>query len=244
MMRNADACQKSVAQLSYALPPCFLSESRQGVPAPLNLVLVTAEPLFRSALCWAMRQIRPDAEVIKVRDLSSASEILRQGPCSLVLLDEASLDINPLQAMRILAAECSARIAILSSNSSHCASRRAFDQGAIGYIARSSSLEDIAATLCTLAERPYPNRPGQKAPLEDAAEAENPLTPAQVKVLALVEKGKLNKQIAHELGIAESTVKAHVSAVLRKLNVQNRVQATLIAHRQLMQPKAFHPKNA
>jgi DNA-binding NarL/FixJ family response regulator len=53
------------------------------------------------------------------------------------------------------------------------------------------------------------------------------LTPAQVRVLQLIRHGRLNKQIAHELGVSETTVKAHVSEILRKLNVVSRTQAVI-----------------
>lgn len=55
------------------------------------------------------------------------------------------------------------------------------------------------------------------------------LTPTQLKVLEGVNLGLLNKQIAHDLGIAEATVKAHMTALMRKLNVHNRTQAAIAA---------------
>jgi DNA-binding NarL/FixJ family response regulator len=55
------------------------------------------------------------------------------------------------------------------------------------------------------------------------------LTPTQLKVLEGVHSGLLNKQIAYELGIAESTVKAHMTALMRKLNVRNRTQVAIVA---------------
>jgi DNA-binding NarL/FixJ family response regulator len=55
------------------------------------------------------------------------------------------------------------------------------------------------------------------------------LTPTQMKVLEGVNLGLLNKQIAHDLGIAEATVKAHMTALMRKLNVHNRTQAAIAA---------------
>ncbi|TCS10011.1 LuxR C-terminal-related transcriptional regulator [Caulobacter sp. BK020] len=55
------------------------------------------------------------------------------------------------------------------------------------------------------------------------------LTPTQMKVLEGVNSGRLNKQIAFDLGIAEATVKAHMTAVMRKLNVHNRTQAAIAA---------------
>jgi DNA-binding NarL/FixJ family response regulator len=55
------------------------------------------------------------------------------------------------------------------------------------------------------------------------------LTPTQLRVLEGVNSGRLNKQIAFDLGIAEATVKAHMTALMRKLNVQNRTQAAIAA---------------
>lgn len=56
------------------------------------------------------------------------------------------------------------------------------------------------------------------------------LTPAQLRVFVLASAGLLNKQIAFDLGIAETTVKTHMTAVMRKLNVHNRTQAAMAAH--------------
>lgn len=55
------------------------------------------------------------------------------------------------------------------------------------------------------------------------------LTPTQIKVLRCVHSGLLNKQIAYELGIAEATVKVHMTALMRKLNVRNRTQVAVVA---------------
>lgn len=62
------------------------------------------------------------------------------------------------------------------------------------------------------------------------------LTPTQIKVMRGVRSGQLNKQIAFDLGIAEATVKAHMTALMRKLNVQNRTQVAIAA--QLLPPYA------
>ena len=61
------------------------------------------------------------------------------------------------------------------------------------------------------------------------------LTPTQIKVLRGVQSGLLNKQIAFDLGIAEATVKAHMTALMRKLNVRNRTQVALLAQGLTMQ---------
>ena len=70
-----------------------------------------------------------------------------------------------------------------------------------------------------------------RAPADTAAGTRSPeLTPTQIKVLRGVHSGLLNKQIAYDLGIAEATVKAHMTALMRKLNVRNRTQVAIVAH--------------
>jgi DNA-binding NarL/FixJ family response regulator len=64
------------------------------------------------------------------------------------------------------------------------------------------------------------------------------LTPTQLKVLRGVHSGQLNKQIAWDLGIAEATVKAHMTALMRKLNVRNRTQVAMAAQNLAQQPHA------
>ena len=63
----------------------------------------------------------------------------------------------------------------------------------------------------------------------ESASATVRLTPTQLKVMRGFHSGKLNKQIAYELGIAEATVKAHMTALMRKLNVRNRTQVAIAA---------------
>ena len=74
--------------------------------------------------------------------------------------------------------------------------------------------------------------PGETPPAadedEDLANMAS-LTPAQRRILSSVREGLLNKQIAYELDISEATVKAHITAIFRKLNVNNRTQAVLLA---------------
>jgi DNA-binding NarL/FixJ family response regulator len=62
------------------------------------------------------------------------------------------------------------------------------------------------------------------------------LTPTQMKVLQGVHSGLLNKQIAYDLGIAEATVKAHMTALMRKLNVRNRTQVAIAAQAAMWSP--------
>jgi DNA-binding NarL/FixJ family response regulator len=104
--------------------------------------------------------------------------------------------------------------------------------GAIGFLSKSADLPAIEAAVTralrgeTEAE---PAHPGTIAGLRGMADRIASLTPTQLKVLLGVLKGKLNKQIAHELEISEATVKGHMTALMRKMNVMNRTQAVLAA---------------
>lgn len=73
------------------------------------------------------------------------------------------------------------------------------------------------------------NQQAHQNPAEPEGGAPVRLTPTQIKVMRGVRSGQLNKQIAFELGIAETTVKAHMTALMRKLNVRNRTQVALAA---------------
>jgi DNA-binding NarL/FixJ family response regulator len=70
------------------------------------------------------------------------------------------------------------------------------------------------------------------------------LTPTQMKVLQGVHSGLLNKQIAFDLGIAEATVKAHMTALMRKLNVRNRTQVAIVAQAALLAQQDNEPAAA
>ncbi|MFC6051156.1 response regulator transcription factor, partial [Methylobacterium hispanicum] len=75
-----------------------------------------------------------------------------------------------------------------------------------------------------LSEAPPAAAKSRKAPLPERIAR---LTPQQLRVLMMIRQGKLNKQIAHELQVGDSTVKAHVSEILRKLEVISRTQIVI-----------------
>jgi DNA-binding NarL/FixJ family response regulator len=131
-------------------------------------------------------------------------------------------------------------IIVVSASDSVSVVREAFSYGAMGYLPKSSSREVMknALRLVMSGSSYVPSEAlGAIGPLrrpnavaggvQDKSEDEKTLTPRQLGVLVLLGEGKANKQIAYELGISEITVKAHVSAILRKLNVHNRVQAVI-----------------
>ena len=111
--------------------------------------------------------------------------------------------------------------------------------GAAGFIRKDASRETLIDAFRRIwagdvytPEGYSPSRQGDGAgePVERAVQRLSSLTTQQMRILELLCEGKLNKQIAYELSIAETTVKAHVTAILRKLGVHSRTQAVLIAN--------------
>ncbi len=83
--------------------------------------------------------------------------------------------------------------------------------------------------------------PAAGAEEHEAAQRVRDLTPQQFRVLQMLGDGLLNKQIAYELGVSEATIKAHMTAILRKLGTSNRTQAVLIAGKLEIDPEAVMP---
>ncbi|WP_242443545.1 response regulator transcription factor [Sphingobium sp. LB126] len=86
----------------------------------------------------------------------------------------------------------------------------------------------FGTALHEILDRPEYDYPGQDEPRRYESPPPH-LTPTQIKVLRCVHSGLLNKQIAYELGMAEATVKVHMTALMRKLNVRNRTQVAVAA---------------
>ena len=120
--------------------------------------------------------------------------------------------------------------------------RRALDHGAMGFIPKSADSDTIGQAIGAVldGERWVPPEAQNVAATSheerEVARRLRELTPQQFKVLQMLGAGRLNKQIAYDLGVSEATIKAHVTAILRKLHVTNRTQAVLAAGRLAVDP--------
>jgi len=124
--------------------------------------------------------------------------------------------------------------------------RRAIAHGASGYIPKSASVDTIVAAVRRILDGdvwlpPFLTHSSSALQAEEASAASRiaELTPQQFRVLGMIAAGLLNKQIAFELNVSEATIKAHMTAIMRKLHVSNRTQVALCAsHLALEQPAA------
>jgi DNA-binding NarL/FixJ family response regulator len=204
-----------------------------------RIVVADDHPLFRDALRLAIVEALPAAQVVEAGSLAAVEAALAAAPeTDLVMLDLNMPGMQGLSGLVLLRAQFpSTPVAVISANEEPAVVQRAIEFGAAGYIAKSASPEEIrAALLAMLAGEmwlPPGIELGGRAADADAAFAVRlaSLTPQQVRVLMMVNEGWPNKQIAHALGVSEGTVKAHVSAILQKLQVDSRTQAVILAAR-------------
>ncbi|RUO37880.1 DNA-binding response regulator [Aliidiomarina taiwanensis] len=200
-------------------------------------VIADDHPLFRAALQQALSETLA-GEVLEVESFPALQALLEtERDVELVLLDlnmPGNKGLTGLTALRNLFPDI--LVVIVSANESPEVIRRAMAFGASAYVPKSSPLPMLKEAVSVVLNgdnwlpehlRQTPaNEPDTAS--EDFAYKLEQLTPQQFKVLSCIADGLLNKQIAWELQVQETTIKQHVSAILRKLGVINRTQAGVI----------------
>jgi len=206
------------------------------------LIIADDHPLFRAALREVVSRHVPDAHVIEVSSLESLETAVAGHPDSdMILLDLRMPGARGFSSLLHLRAEHPAvPIIVVSASEDAKVVQRALDFGASGFIPKSASSEAIGESLRSVlnggisAPRlPEPRTRGEAQDREQARRLST-LTPQQLKVLVMLAEGQSNKYIAGHLAITEATVKAHITGILRKLGIERRTQAAILAQR-LMQ---------
>lgn len=205
-----------------------------------HFIVADDHPLFRDALKTIVASRFDGSRVSEAGDIDEVTALLQDdADVDLVLLDLNMPGVRGFSGLMYLRAQYPAvPVCIVSATEDHAIVRRALDFGAAGFVPKSLPVADITAGIkaildggiWTPADMDLSNAPDDD---EAAALAKrlSSLTPQQVRVLMMLSQGLLNKQIAYELGVSEATVKAHVSAILQKLNVESRTQAVIAASR-------------
>lgn len=197
-----------------------------------SVLIVDDHPLLRDAVETALTRAAEGAVVVTHADsLSSAVNALKERDYSLVFLDLALSDASNFEGLlKLISLRPSLPVVIVSATESADAIRRAQLLGAAGYLPKSLGLDDMTTAIAAAlaGEKTFPDLPDDDAEAaKDPAARVASLTPAQKRVLDGLSAGLLNKQIAFEMGISQATVKAHMTAIFRKLGVGNRTQALL-----------------
>lgn len=202
-------------------------------------LIVDDHPLFCDALSITLRAVAGVDQVETVDRLETALARLDLSPLpDVVVLDLNLPDVTGVDGLiRLRAAAGEVPVVVVSSLADNRVVSAAFQAGAAGFVPKHSRREVFQAAFEAIREgQPYypegyvPRASdGPLTSREQAIARMALLTKQQAKILQLICEGRLNKQIAYDLSIAETTVKAHVTAIMRKLGVQSRTQAVLIA---------------
>ncbi|MCR9270215.1 MAG: response regulator transcription factor [Hyphomonadaceae bacterium] len=199
--------------------------------APKALI-VDDHPLFRDALETAL-SLASGATALAVH-AGSIKEALDQtdgNEFNLILLDLNLVDASGFDGLaRLQSSGLTCPIVVVSASESDSIFQQAQTLGAAGYLPKSLGLQDLAAALATVLDggQWFPETTSGATDDTDNTNRVASLTPAQRRVITGLSDGLLNKQIAYEMGISEATVKAHMTAIFRKLGANNRTQALLI----------------
>jgi DNA-binding NarL/FixJ family response regulator len=210
----------------------------------ITLLIADDHPLYRDALKGALRLAFDEINILEAGDLNSTVSTLQQNEVDLLMLDlhmPGSSDLFGFLHIQKQFADLP--IAVISGTEDASLISKIFSLGAIGFIPKTTSANNIGDAIKTMLEGDVWLPESIRIKIQDVDEnfsilAENvaSLTPSQYKVLCYMRDGLLNKQIGYNLDIAEATVKAHVTAIFRKLGINNRTQAVLIASELQLEP--------
>jgi DNA-binding NarL/FixJ family response regulator len=202
----------------------------------MKLLVVDDHPVLRAGLCALLSQLGNDVIVLQAGNAEDGLGLVAQNPdLDIVLLDIAMPGMDGFQAIAEFGRlRPELPVIVLSSSESAKDVREALSQGALGYIPKSANQQTLLSAVrlvmngdlyvppLILDEADTPRSPHFPSRENVGSPA---LTARQVAVLRSISEGRSNKEIAFELGLSEKTVKAHITALFKILNVVNRTQA-------------------
>ncbi len=204
-----------------------------------HFLIIDDHPLFREAIQIALRVVSQKAEIHEATTIDDAVEMIagRRRGYDLALLDLSLPGTSGFEGLLLLRTRFPRLpILVISAHDDPRIVREAMSHGISGFVSKAAKKGEIArAATLVLAGGVYVPDWFEKASAPVAFEDGelmtrlSSLTPQQMRVLQMLRQGLLNKQIAHELDVGETTVKAHVSEILRKLGVFSRTQAVIEA---------------
>ena len=201
-----------------------------------KIIIADDHPLFRTAMQQAVLQLLPKVQIVQAESLPELQQVVEQhSDADLVLLDLNMPGAHGFSGLVFLRSHYpEIPVVVVSASEDVSIMCQAIDHEASGYIPKSSSLDIISQAIGMVLEGdvylPEDAKRSQHQPNQQAIDLANrlaSLTPQQFRVLSMMMEGMLNKQIAYDLDVSEATIKAHVTAIFRKLGVRTRTQAVI-----------------
>jgi DNA-binding NarL/FixJ family response regulator len=204
-----------------------------------SLIIADDHPLFRGALKEAVKGLNISIAVHEAGGFEELTALLEKTrDVDLVLLDLNMPGVKGLSGLLYLRAQYpGVPVLVVSANDDSDVIRRCMEFGAAGFMSKALGIDAMRGAITRVLEGGTYVPPGIDLKANQDKESASlvarlaSLTPQQVRVLMMLSEGLLNKQIAYELGVSEATVKAHVSAILQKLDVESRTQAVIMANK-------------
>ncbi|MGF1778570.1 response regulator [Vibrio nomapromontoriensis] len=198
-----------------------------------TIIIADDHPLFRNALFQSVHMAISGANLLEADSLSSLLSLLEKSEePDLILLDLKMPGANGMSGLIQLRADHpDIPIVVISASEEASIVSQVKMHGAFGFIPKSSDMKVLIGALNQVLEgEPYfpIELMSEDSAYNDLAEKIATLTPQQYKVLGMLSDGLLNKQIAYDLNVSEATIKAHMTAIFRKLGVKNRTQAVIL----------------
>ena len=212
---------------------------------PEKIIIADDHPLFRAALKQAVTQAVQKGEVLEADTIGGLQQLIEDHPeADLVLLDLNMPGAHGFSGLVFMRGQYPGLpVVVVSGSEDLQVMRRSIDYGASGFIPKSAPLPEIVNAIQSVLNGDVWLPPGVAEKLErmqgdasDFSERLATLTPQQFRVLGMLAEGMLNKQIAYDLDVSEATVKAHITAVFRKLGVRNRTQAVIAIQQMELDP--------
>ena len=204
----------------------------------VRFLIIDDHPLFREALHSAVKVAYRDAEIVEASSLSEAQQVLvGTSQFDLAMLDlkiPDTVGFDGLLELRTLYPRLP--IVVVSGHEDPEIIKTALSYGTAGFIPKSIKKDELTTAIQQVMDGNVFVPSNYREPIGDSLEIEDresvlaklkSFTPQQLRVIKMLRDGLLNKQIAYELQVGETTVKAHVSEILKKLGVNNRTQAAM-----------------
>lgn len=195
---------------------------------PIRIMSVDDHPLIRQGIAGL---VSLQADLLLVAEASTGREaiqLFRAHRPDITLMDIQMPEMSGLDAISAILSEfVDARIIVLTTYSGDVQALRAMQAGARAYLLKDTLHRELLETIRAVYKGKKTLSPEVSFQLAEHV-ADDPLTPAEVRVLQLIAAGQANKEIANELSLSEETVKGQVRNILSKLGVKDRTHAAMV----------------